>query len=93
MTYNKLDKAKNMVAVANQIVEFRKESERLAQNQSVQGEVLISARSEATAAVSKAQRLTIFRQGWAICWRGPICSSRLALRRDCESAPRRLPIT
>jgi outer membrane protein TolC len=54
-TYNKLEKAKSMVVVANQVVELRKESERLAQNQLVQGEALISARSEAAAATYKAQ--------------------------------------
>ena len=44
-----------MVVVANQVVELRKESERLAENQMAQGEVLSSARSEATAASYKAQ--------------------------------------
>jgi outer membrane protein TolC len=53
--YNKLEKAKSMVVVANQVVELRKESERLAQNQMVQGEVLSTAHSEATAATYKAQ--------------------------------------
>jgi outer membrane protein TolC len=53
-TYNKLEKAKRMVVVANQVVELRRESERLAQNQLVQGEVLISAGSEAAAATYKA---------------------------------------
>jgi outer membrane protein TolC len=54
-TYNKLEKARSMVVVANQVVELRMESERLAQNQLVQGEVLISARSEAAAESYKAQ--------------------------------------
>jgi outer membrane protein TolC len=53
--HNKPEKAKSMVVVANEVVELRKESERLAQNQSVQGEVLISARSETAAATYKAQ--------------------------------------
>jgi outer membrane protein TolC len=54
-TYNKLQRAKSIVGVADQVVELRKESERLAQNQSAQGEVLVSARSEAAAATYKAQ--------------------------------------
>jgi len=48
-TYNKLEKAKSMVVWRYQVVELRRESERLAQNQLAQGEVLISVRSEATA--------------------------------------------
>jgi outer membrane protein TolC len=54
-SYNKLTKARNMVVVANEVVELRKESERLAENQFAQGEVLTSARSQTTAATYKAQ--------------------------------------
>ena len=68
-TYNKLEKAKSMVVVANQVVELRKESERLAQNQLVQGEVLTSARSEATAAAYKAQADYLqARLGYLLAW-------------------------
>jgi outer membrane protein TolC len=68
-TYNKLERAKSMVVVANQVVELRKESERLAQNQSAQGEVLVSARSEATAASYKAQADYLqARLGYLLAW-------------------------
>jgi outer membrane protein TolC len=68
-TYHKLEKAKNMIVVANQVVELRKESERLAENQSVQGEVLISARSEAAAATYKAQADYLqARLGYLLAW-------------------------
>jgi outer membrane protein TolC len=68
-TYNKLEKAKSMVAVANQVVELRKESERLAQNQSAQGEVLISARTETAASTYKAQADYLqARLGYLLAW-------------------------
>src|SRR5579862_2166632 len=68
-TYNKLEKAKSMVVVANQVVELRTESERLAQNQLVQGALLISARSEATAASYKAQADYLqARLGYLLAW-------------------------
>jgi outer membrane protein TolC len=68
-TYNKLEKAKSMVVVANQVVELRKESERLAENQMAQGEVLSSARSEATAASYKAQADYLSaRLGYLLAW-------------------------
>ena len=68
-TYNKLEKAKSMVVVANQVVELRKESERLAENQMAQGEVLSSARSEATAASYKAQADYLnARLGYLLAW-------------------------
>jgi outer membrane protein TolC len=50
-----MTKAKSMVDVANQVVELRRESQRLAQNQSAQGEALASALSDAAAATYKAQ--------------------------------------
>jgi outer membrane protein TolC len=68
-TYNKLARAKNMVVVANQVVDLRKESERLAQNQLVQGEALSSSRSEATAASYKAQADYLqARLGYLLAW-------------------------
>jgi outer membrane protein TolC len=67
--YNKLEKARRMVVVANQVVELRGESERLAQNQLAQGEVLSSARSEATAASYKAQADYLqARLGYLLAW-------------------------
>ena len=54
-SYNKLERTKNLVQVANQVVALRQESERLAQNQSSQGVVLVSDRRQATAATYKAQ--------------------------------------
>jgi outer membrane protein TolC len=68
-TYNKLEKARSMVVVSDQVVELRKESERLAQNQSFQGEVLISARSETSAATYKAQADYLqARLGYLLVW-------------------------
>ena len=68
-TYNKLEKAKSMVVVANQVVELRKESERLAENQSLQGEVLVSARSDTAAATYKAQADYLqARLGYLLAW-------------------------
>ena len=54
-SYNKLQRTKNMVEVANQVVKLRQESERLAKNQLSQGVVLVSERRQATAAAYKAQ--------------------------------------
>ena len=54
-SYNKLERTKNLVQVANQVVKLRQESERLAQNQLTQGVVLVSERRQATAATYKAQ--------------------------------------
>jgi len=53
--YNKLEKTKSLVEVANQVVKLRQESERLAQNQLSQGVVLVSDRRQSTAATYKAQ--------------------------------------
>ena len=41
--------------MANQVVKLREESERLAQNESAQGVLLVSDRRQATAATYKAQ--------------------------------------
>ncbi len=54
-SYNKLERTKSLVQVANQVVKLRQESERLAQNQMTQGVVLVSERRQATAATYKAQ--------------------------------------
>jgi len=54
-SYNKLERTKSMVAVAQQALTLRQESERLAQNQLAQGVMLISDRRQATAATYKSQ--------------------------------------
>jgi outer membrane protein TolC len=54
-TYNKLQRTKNMVEVAQQLVGLRTESERLASNQVRQGVLLVSERRKAGAEVHKAQ--------------------------------------
>jgi outer membrane protein TolC len=54
-TYNKMQRTRSLVQVANQVVKLRQESERLADNQSIQGLVLVSERRQATAATYKAQ--------------------------------------
>jgi outer membrane protein TolC len=54
-SYNKVERTKSQVQVANQIVKLRRESERLAQNQLTEGVVLVSDRRQATAASYKAQ--------------------------------------
>jgi outer membrane protein TolC len=54
-SYNKVERIKRMVAVAQQALKLRQESERLAQNQLSQGVMLISDRRQATAATYKAQ--------------------------------------
>ena len=54
-TYNKLQRTKNMVEVAQQLVALRTEGERLASNQFHQGVVLVSERRKAGAEAYKAQ--------------------------------------
>jgi outer membrane protein TolC len=54
-SYNKLERTKNLVQVANQVVKLRQESERLARNQLTEGLVLVSDRQQSTAATYKAQ--------------------------------------
>jgi outer membrane protein TolC len=54
-SYNKVERTKSQVQVANQIVKLRQESERLARNQVTEGVVLVSNRQQATAANYKAQ--------------------------------------
>jgi len=54
-TYNKLQRTKKMVEVAQEVVDLRTESERLASNQFRQGVVLVSERRKAGAEAYKAQ--------------------------------------
>jgi outer membrane protein TolC len=54
-TYHKLQRTKNMVDVAQQLVALRSEGERLASNQFQQGVVLVSERRKAGAEAYKAQ--------------------------------------
>ncbi len=54
-SYNKLQRTRHMVQVADEVVKLRQEGERLAKNQFAQGAVLVSDRSQATAAAYKAQ--------------------------------------
>jgi outer membrane protein TolC len=53
-SYNKMERTKKLVEVADQVVKLRQESERLAQNQSTQGVTLVSERRQAAAATYKA---------------------------------------
>ena len=54
-SYNKVQRTKSVVEVAQQVVKLRQESERLAENQLTQGVVLVSERRQATADTYKAQ--------------------------------------
>jgi outer membrane protein TolC len=54
-SYNKVERTKNLVGVASQVVKLRQESERLAENQLNQGVVLVSERRQTTAATYKAE--------------------------------------
>jgi outer membrane protein TolC len=54
-TYNKLERTKDMVEVAQQVVDLRTESDRLSSNQLKQGVVLVSDRRKASAAVYQAK--------------------------------------
>jgi len=54
-SYNKMNRTRNMVQVANEVVTLRQESERLARNQLSQGMVLVSDQRQASAATYKAQ--------------------------------------
>lgn len=69
-SYNKVERTRNMVQVANQVVKLRQESERLAENQKNQGVILVSDRRQATAASYQAQAEFLQAQlgyllGWA----------------------------
>jgi outer membrane protein TolC len=54
-SYNKVERTKNLVDVAHQVVKLRQESERLARNQNAQGVVMVSDYRQATAATYRAQ--------------------------------------
>ena len=54
-SYNKMERTRSLVQVANQVVKLRQEGERLSQDQLVQGVVLVSQRKQATAASYKAK--------------------------------------
>jgi hypothetical protein len=54
-TYNKVERTAHMLQVAREEVSLRREGERLAENQSAFGLVLVSARRQASAASYKAQ--------------------------------------
>jgi outer membrane protein TolC len=52
---NKVERTRQMLQVATEVVKLREESERLAENQMAQGAMLVSARRQASAASYKAQ--------------------------------------
>ena len=54
-SYDKLERTRNQVQVASQVVKLRQEGERLAGNQLIYGVALLSDRQQATAATYKAQ--------------------------------------
>lgn len=54
-SYNKVERTKNLIDVAQQVVNLRQESERLARNQNAQGVVMVSDYRQATAATYRAQ--------------------------------------
>jgi len=68
-SYNKVQRTKSLVEVAQQVVKLRQESERLAENQLTQGVVLVSDRRQATAASYKAQADFLqARLGYLLAW-------------------------
>jgi outer membrane protein TolC len=68
-SYNKLERTRNIVQVANQVVKLRQEGERLAKNQFTEGVVLTSEREQTTAASYKAQAdLLQARLGYLLAW-------------------------
>jgi len=67
--YNKVEQTQNMVQVANEVVQLRQESERLAENQRNQGVILVSDRRQAAAASYKAQADLLQAQlGYLLAW-------------------------
>lgn len=54
-SYNKLERTRNLIRVATQVVKLRQEGERLAQNQLAQGVILASERRQPIAANYKAR--------------------------------------
>jgi outer membrane protein TolC len=68
-SYNKLERTKSMVDVANQVLALRTENERLAENQLTHGVALISDRRQATAAAYKAQADVLqAKLGYLLAW-------------------------
>jgi outer membrane protein TolC len=68
-SYNRVQRTKSMVLVAQQVVKLRQESERLAQNQLAQGLLLTSGCRQATAATYKAQAdLLQANLGYLLAW-------------------------
>lgn len=68
-SYNKVQRTKSLVDVATEVVNLRRESERLAENQLNQGVVLLSERRQATAASYKAQAdLLQANLGYLLAW-------------------------
>ena len=68
-SYNKLQRTRSVIEVADQVVKLREENERLAENQLVHGVVLVSDKRKATAATSKAQAdLLQARLGYLLAW-------------------------
>jgi outer membrane protein TolC len=53
--FNKVERTKNVLQLASEVVKLRSEGERLAENQLAQGVVLVSTRRQASAASYKAQ--------------------------------------
>ena len=68
-SYNKVQRTKRLVQVAQQVVTLRQESERLAQNQLTQGVMLSSDRRQETAATYNAQAdLLQANLGYLLAW-------------------------
>jgi outer membrane protein TolC len=68
-SYSKLERTRNMVQVAKQVVQLREESERLARNQHKEGLVLVSDERQATAANLQAQADYLRAElGYALAW-------------------------
>jgi outer membrane protein TolC len=68
-SYNKLQRTRNLVQVASEVVKLRQEGERLAGNRLTQGVALMSDRRQATAATYKAQaELLQASLGYLLAW-------------------------
>lgn len=68
-SYNKVQRTRSLVQVANQVVKLRQEGDRLAGNQFTQGVVLMSERQQAAAATYKAEADYLqARLGYLLAW-------------------------
>jgi outer membrane protein TolC len=68
-SYNKVERTRSLVQVANQVVKLRQEGERLAANRLIQGVVLVSERRQATADTYKAEADYLqARLGYLLAW-------------------------